>query len=149
LIRRQVFNHSSEEVIRAIFESAGDIQEENREDIRKYEERGFPPNLGSSAQDHERFKSNTESLLGALADQAIRSGVLTQVTLDQLIEEIVIQTGLTVDLTKKTIELSNEEKKLKENQVNQNKKEDKKEDKQNDNKNEKKNDKKVDNKTKK
>jgi hypothetical protein len=103
-------------IVQAILESAAAIIAENEHYVKQYEDNGVPGNLGSTKDDLARFKSNTENLLGAIADQAIKSGVLSQERLDQILAEVQSQSGITVDLTKKNLQLTDEEQKQKEAQ---------------------------------
>ncbi|WP_372663854.1 cadherin-like beta sandwich domain-containing protein [Cohnella sp.] len=103
-------------IVQAILENSAAIIAENEQFVARYENEGIPGSLGSSQEDLARFKSNTENLLGAIADQALKSGLLTQERLDQIINEVQSQSGITVDLNKKALQLTEEEQKLKEQQ---------------------------------
>jgi hypothetical protein len=76
-------------IVQAILENSADIIAENEQYVAKYEDQGIPGSLGSSQEDLARFKSNTENLLGAIADQAVKSGLLTQERLDQIVEVVL------------------------------------------------------------
>lgn len=111
-----LMEQSDSSIVQAILENSAAIIAENEQYVAEYEEQGIPGSLGSSEEDLARFKSNTENLLGAIADQALKSGLLTQERLDQIINEVLEQSGITVDLNKKDIQLTEEEQQLKEQQ---------------------------------
>ncbi|WP_378150705.1 cadherin-like beta sandwich domain-containing protein [Cohnella sp. GCM10027633] len=112
-----LMSQSDANIVSAILGSAADIVDENADYAERYEEEGLPEQLGDSAADLARFKANTEHLLGAIADQAVKDGLLTQARLEQIVEEVKQQSGLTLDLTKKTLEVTSEEKRTQEDQL--------------------------------
>jgi hypothetical protein len=109
-------NQSDANIVQAILENAAAIVLENEQYVSKYEEGGIPSELGASPEDLIRFKSNTENLLGSIADQALKSGLLTQEKLDQIITEVKNQSGVVVDPTKNTFILTDTEQRFKEDQ---------------------------------
>jgi len=93
-------------IIEAIIKAAGDIVKENEEKKSQYvEQSGL-----QSPEDQARLKSNVENLLGAIVDTAVKSGLISEDRANQLVKESQSQTGVTVDLSKKEITLSDEEK---------------------------------------
>jgi hypothetical protein len=111
-----LMKQSDTSIVQAILENAAAIIAENEHYVKLYEDNGVPNNLGNTQDDLARFKSNTENLLGAIADQAVKSGILSQERLDQIITEVQSQSGITVDLTKKSLQSTDEEQKQKEAQ---------------------------------
>jgi hypothetical protein len=111
-----LMKQSDSSIVQAILENAAAILAENELYVKQYENNGVPENLGDSKEDLARFKSNTSNLIGAIADQAVKSGLLTQERLDQIIEKIHNQSGISVDLTKKELQLTDEEQKQQEAQ---------------------------------
>jgi VCBS repeat-containing protein len=111
-----LMKQSDTSIVQAILENAAAILAENERYVEQYEKNGVPENLGDTKEDLARFKSNTSNLIGAIADQAVKSGLLTQERLDQIIEEVHIQSGITVDLSKKELQLTDEEQKQQEAQ---------------------------------
>ncbi|WP_276352706.1 FecR family protein [Cohnella caldifontis] len=102
-----LMKQSDKSIVEAIVAASGDIVKENNQKLDQYFD---------GATDEDRLKSNVENLLGAIVDSAVRSGVITQERVNQLIAEAQNQTGTTIDLSKKTLTLSPEEKQLQEAQ---------------------------------
>ncbi len=111
-----LMDQSDSSIVTAILESAADITEENARYVAQYTERGLPSPLGDTQDDLNRFKTNTENLLGAVANQALKSGLLTQERLEQIIREVQTQSGMKVDLSKSELALTDEQKKQQEDQ---------------------------------
>ncbi|WP_027087536.1 cadherin-like beta sandwich domain-containing protein [Cohnella panacarvi] len=98
------------EIVKAIIQGAADITAENEQYVQRYENGEMPEEIGGSSADLERFKNNTQNLLGALATQAVQTGLITQERMNQLIEEAGNQSGYKVDLTKRSLQLTEAEK---------------------------------------
>ncbi|MFD0671199.1 cadherin-like beta sandwich domain-containing protein [Cohnella sp. GCM10027633] len=113
-----LMKQSEANIIEAILLAAKEIVEENEDYSKKFEEQ-VPSEIGGTEADLARFKSNTENLLGAIADQAVKSGLIDQERLNKLVEEVKSQSGFDVDLTKKTLQTTQEEeqKKAKQREV--------------------------------
>ncbi|MBO9597454.1 MAG: cadherin-like beta sandwich domain-containing protein, partial [Cohnella sp.] len=111
-----LMNQSDTNIVSAILGSAADILDENKRYTEQYTQEGLPEPLGDTPADLNRFKSNTESLLGAIADQALKSGLLTQERLDRIVAEVKEQSGLTIDLNKKQLDITEADKKKQEEQ---------------------------------
>lgn len=111
-----LMSQSDENIVSAILGSAAEIMDENKRFSDQYTQEGLPEPLGETPADLERFKTNTENLLGAIADQAVKSGLLTQERLDRIVSEVKEQSGLTIDLSKKQLDITEEDKKKQEEQ---------------------------------
>ena len=98
------------EIVKAIIQGAKDITAENEQYVQRYENGEVPKEIGGTNADLERFKNNTQNLLGALVTQAVETGLITQERMNQLIEEAGNQTGFKVDLTKSSLQLTEAEK---------------------------------------
>ncbi len=98
------------EIVKAIIQGAKDITAENEQYVQRYESGEVPKEIGGTNADLERFKNNTQNLLGALVTQAVHSGLITQERMNQLIEEAGNQTGFKVDVTKSSLQLTEAEK---------------------------------------
>ncbi|MFD0671198.1 cadherin-like beta sandwich domain-containing protein [Cohnella sp. GCM10027633] len=117
-----LMKQSDASLIEAILLAAADITAENEQYVERYENGETPGEIGGTATDLARFKSNTENLLGAIADQALKSGLVDQERLNKIVEAVKSQSGFTVDLTKKTLQTTQEEelKKAKQREVEEN-----------------------------
>lgn len=104
------------DIVRAIILGAADITAENEQYIERYENGEVPEEIGGTDADLARFKNNTQNLLGALANQAVEAGLISQERMNRLIEEAGSQTGFKVDLTKNDLKLTEDEKKQQEEQ---------------------------------
>ncbi len=111
-----LMSQSDENIVSAILGSAAEIMDENQRYSDQYAQEGLPEPLGETPEDLNRFKSNTENLLGAIADQAVKSGLLTQERLDRIVSEVKEQSGLTIDLSKKQLDTTEADKKKQEEQ---------------------------------
>ncbi len=98
------------EIVKAIIQGAKDITAENEQYVQRYESGEVPKEIGGTNADLERFKNNTQNLLGALVTQAVQLGLITQERMNQLIEEAGNQTGFKVDVTKSSLQLTEAEK---------------------------------------
>ncbi|MBO9597532.1 MAG: cadherin-like beta sandwich domain-containing protein, partial [Cohnella sp.] len=98
------------DIVKAIIQGAADITAENEQYVQRYENGQVPKEIGGTSADLERFKNNTQNLLGALAAQAVQTGLISQERMNQLIEEAGKQTGYRVDLTKSSLQLTEAEK---------------------------------------
>ncbi|MFC5470026.1 cadherin-like beta sandwich domain-containing protein [Cohnella suwonensis] len=97
----------------AILKAAGEIRLENDRKMDQYLDELAPPN---NEPEKDRVKTNVESILGAIAEQALNSGLITQTRLNEILAEVKSQSGADIDLNKKTITLSDEEKRAQEEQ---------------------------------
>jgi hypothetical protein len=107
-----LMKQNDKSIIEAIVAASGDIVKENNEKMDQY----LAQSGVQTPNDSVRQKSNVDSLLGAIVDKAVQSGLISQERVNQLITEAQIQTGVTIDLTKKDIQLSEEEKRQQEAQ---------------------------------
>jgi len=105
-----LMQQSDSTIVEAIVAAAAEIVLENQEKMERYLEGA------DGAAELERMRSNIESLLGAIVDSAIRNGVITEERARELIAEAEAQTGVTVDLTKNTLTLTDEERARQEEQ---------------------------------
>ncbi|WP_123041204.1 InlB B-repeat-containing protein [Cohnella candidum] len=99
-------------IVEAILKAAGDIVKENKEKLERY----FNNAGAQTSEEINRKKSNIENLLGAIADSAVKGGVLTKERVDTLIHEAELQSGVQIDLSKKGQQLSEQDKQKQENQ---------------------------------
>ncbi|MFC5470028.1 cadherin-like beta sandwich domain-containing protein [Cohnella suwonensis] len=97
----------------AILKAAGEIQIENDRKMDQYLDELAPPN---NDPEKDRVITNVENILGAIADQALSNGLITQTRLKEILAEVKAQSGTDIDLNKKTISLSDEEKRQQEEQ---------------------------------
>jgi len=97
-------------IVEAIVAAAAEIVVENREKLDAYLEGVDEPG------ELERMRSNIENLLGAIVDSAIKNGVITEERAEELISEAEARTGVQVDLNKKTLTLTEEERQRQEEQ---------------------------------
>jgi len=105
-----LMSRSDANIVQAILASAAEIVLENRRYVEQYEQEGIPAELGVSAEDLARFKSNTGNLLGAIANQAVMSGLLNRERLDRIIGEVKSQSGIVIDPAMNSFVLSDKEK---------------------------------------
>ena len=98
------------EIVKAIIQGAKDITEENEQYVQRYENGEVPTEIGGTNADLERFKNNTQNLLGALVTKAVETGLISQDRMNQLIDEASNQTGFKVDVTKSSLQLTEAEK---------------------------------------
>jgi len=90
-------------IVEAIVAAAAEIVVENEAKMERYLE-GV-----NEAAELARLRSNIESLLGAIVNIAIKNGVITEQRAKELIAEAERRTGVTVDLSKNTLTLTDEE----------------------------------------
>ncbi|WP_276352707.1 FecR family protein [Cohnella caldifontis] len=100
-----LLQHTDKSIVEAIVAAAGEIVKENRAKLDQYFEEA-----SENANDQARKKSNVENLLGAIVDSALKSGKISQDRVNQLVAEAQAQTGVTIDLSKKSLTLTDEEK---------------------------------------
>ncbi len=98
------------EIVKAIIQGAKDITAENEQYVQRYENGEVPKEIGGTSADLERFKNNTQNLLGALVTKAVETGLISQDRMNQLIDEASQQTGFKVDVTKSSLQLTEAEK---------------------------------------
>ncbi|MFC5470027.1 FecR domain-containing protein [Cohnella suwonensis] len=91
----------------AILKAGGEIQLENDRKMKQYLDELAP---SSNDPENDRIKTNVESILGAIADQALNNGLITRARLNEILAEVKAQSGTDIDLNKKTITLSDKEK---------------------------------------
>ncbi|WP_164472736.1 cadherin-like beta sandwich domain-containing protein [Cohnella candidum] len=101
-----LMKQNDKSLIEAIVTAAGEIVKENQQKLDQYFEDAGVSN------DLSRKKTNVENLLGAIVDNAVKNGLISQDRVNQLVQEAQTQTGVTIDLSKKNIVLSDEEKRL-------------------------------------
>lgn len=111
-----LMDQSDANIVTAILGSASEIVDENARYSEQYSQQGLPQQLGDKPEDLNRFKSNTENLLGAIADQAVKNGLLTQERLDRILTEVKEQSGFSIDLSKKQLAITEAEKNKQEEQ---------------------------------
>ncbi|MFD0674277.1 cadherin-like beta sandwich domain-containing protein [Cohnella sp. GCM10027633] len=107
-----LIGQSNPSIIQAFLTSIGEIQEENdrlMQDYRRQMSQLTPEDL-------ERFQDNIESFIGAYVEQALSQSLVTQEQINKLLEEVLQSTGQKIDLTKKTIKSSDEERLIQEEQ---------------------------------
>lgn len=107
-----LMKQTDKSIVEAIVKAAGEIAKENTDKLDRYFEGGKP----QSADELARQKANVENLLGAIVDNALKSGTISQDRVNQLIKEAQDQSGVTIDLSKKTISLSDDEKRKQDEQ---------------------------------
>ncbi len=105
----RLMSRTNADIVAAILESAAAIMLENEQFIERYGRDGLPAELGVSDEDLARFKSNTDNLLGGIASQAVKSGLLTQERLDRIITEVNNQSGIVIDPGRNTLTLTEQE----------------------------------------
>jgi len=105
-----LMQQSDSTIVEAIVAAAAEIAAENRDKLDQYLEGA------EEASDLDRMRSNIESLLGAIVESAIRNGVITEERASELIAEAETRAGVQVDLTKKTLTLTEAEKQRQEEQ---------------------------------
>ncbi|RED65027.1 Ig-like domain-containing protein [Cohnella lupini] len=110
----RLFNQSDASIAKTILESAADINDENGEFVKKYDSQGLPSELGDTDEDLVKFQKNTESLIGVLANKAIQEGLISSERVLEIIQAIKNGNGSSIDLSKRELELSEEDRKKKE-----------------------------------
>ncbi|MFC5700407.1 cadherin-like beta sandwich domain-containing protein [Cohnella faecalis] len=103
---QRLLSQSDSAVVDAILQSAAEIAKENEQLMQKYLEE---INSGSATEE-ERHKRNIENLLGAIVDQALTSGLISKERVDKLISDAQQGSGVTIDLSKKELDFSEQEK---------------------------------------
>ncbi|MFC5530318.1 cadherin-like beta sandwich domain-containing protein [Cohnella yongneupensis] len=109
-----LIKQSDADIIQAILLASADITAENEQYVARYENSGAPEEIGGTEADLARFKSNTENLLGAIAHQALESGLIDEQRLKQIVDAVKAQSGFEVDLSKNAIQLTDAERKQQE-----------------------------------
>ncbi|WP_164472735.1 cadherin-like beta sandwich domain-containing protein [Cohnella candidum] len=107
-----LMQQSDKSIVEAIVSASGDIVKENQQKLDQY----FEGTEQQNTADLNRKKTNVENLLGAIVDNAVKSGQISQDRVNQLVSEAQAQTGVKIDLSKKDQILSDEEKKKQEDQ---------------------------------
>ncbi|MBW5445103.1 hypothetical protein GE107_03365 [Cohnella sp. CFH 77786] len=100
-----LMDQSDKSIVEAIVRAAGEIIKENNQKMDQY----IDQYGNDSSSEQERRKKNIENLLGAIVGQAVDSGVISQERVNQLVKEVQEQTGITVDLKKDELQLTDEE----------------------------------------
>ncbi|WP_255570203.1 cadherin-like beta sandwich domain-containing protein [Cohnella sp. CFH 77786] len=101
-----LMKQSDKSIVEAIVRASGEIVKENKEKLGQYLEQS-----GTQGTDElARQKSNVENLLGAIVDNAVKAGLISQDRVNQLVSEAQTQTGVVIDLSKKELQLTDEEK---------------------------------------
>lgn len=107
-----LMKQTDKSIVEAIVAASGEIVKENKQKLDDYIEQSG----GGNATEQERQKSNIENLLGAIVDNAVKSGLMTKERVDQLVKAASEQSGVQIDLSKKDIQLTDEEKKRQDEQ---------------------------------
>lgn len=112
---QQLISNASPEVIRSLLESAGQINQENGEKSKQYEQQlGLDPTAGVDAL--SRFMKNLDNLVGAIAKQAEDAKKLGKDEIQKIIDEVNKQLQNKVDLTKNKLDLTPDDNKKQEEQ---------------------------------
>jgi hypothetical protein len=90
-------------IIQAIVEASGEIIKENNQKIQLYLKNYDPKNK-------DRIKKNVENIVGAIISQALNNKLITQDRLNQILAVVKKESGIKVDLNKKEIKWTEEEK---------------------------------------
>ncbi len=101
-------------IVSAIVQASHDIQAENIAKSNQYED------IDQNAS-NEVFKNNVGNIVGAIITQALESNVINQQRLNELVAQVKATTGVDVDISKKTLTVTDEEKALQEKQKQQDK----------------------------
>ncbi|MCD9025622.1 cadherin-like beta sandwich domain-containing protein [Cohnella silvisoli] len=104
-----LMKQSDRNIISAIVQATLDIEAENITKSKEYE------NIDQKASD-ENYKKNVSNIVGALITQALESKVIDQQRLNELVAQVKAATGVDIDISKKTLTLTDEEKALQEKQ---------------------------------
>ncbi|MFC5405714.1 FecR domain-containing protein [Cohnella soli] len=109
----RLLKQSDGRIAQAIMEAAGEIQIENDRKMNQYLVQLAPQDNQS---EKTRVKTNVENILGAITDQALSEGLISQSRINEILNAVREQAGVEIDLTKKSIMLTEEEKRVKEEQ---------------------------------
>lgn len=104
---------SPADLIEAILNAASEIAQENEQKMEQYLNHPNGPDTSNSAE-LDRIKGNIENLLGAIVESASNSGKITQDKVQELISNAEARTGFKVDLSKREIALTEQEKRRQE-----------------------------------
>lgn len=114
---QQLISNASPDVIRSLIQSAGQINQENAEKSKQYEQQlGIDPASGLGPEALSKFKNNLDNLVGAIADRALKENKIALDELQKLIDEINKQSQGKVDLTKNKLDLTPDDNKKQEEQ---------------------------------
>ncbi|RKP54319.1 hypothetical protein D7Z26_13225 [Cohnella endophytica] len=106
-----LIKQASGDIVRAILQASAEIIQENTAKMDRYLDE-----LAQKQNDQDRVKTNVENILGAITSQAVQSGLLTQDQINRIIAGIQTQSGVTIDLSPKTLTFTAEEKRKQEEQ---------------------------------
>ncbi|WP_239615282.1 FecR family protein [Cohnella mopanensis] len=99
-----LIKQSDKSIIEAILKASGEIMKEN------IDKNGLYPDLS------EHFENNLNNLIGAIVAAALEANKIDTKRVNEIIAEVMANTGMKIDLSKKALELTDEEKAKQENQ---------------------------------